>query len=67
MLIKSGNNRIDRSKRKFTSFLKAVVVDFDKRDAYPEGNVVEVGHDKNRAESVASQLSPRRIRGVATR
>lgn len=40
----SGNARLDKTKRKFTSFLRSAVVEFDNRQAptYPEGNIVEV-------------------------
>jgi hypothetical protein len=40
----SGNARLDKIKRKFTSFIKSAVVEFDQREAptYPEGNIVEV-------------------------
>jgi hypothetical protein len=40
----SGNARLDKVKRKFTSFIKAAIVDFGDRESptYPEGNIVEV-------------------------
>ena len=40
----TGNARLDRSKRKFSSFLRSAVVEFDNREppTYPEGNIVEV-------------------------
>ena len=43
-LLDSGNVRLDRTKRKFSTFLKRVVVEFDQREAptFPEGNIVEV-------------------------
>nr|ODN80287.1 hypothetical protein L203_05875 [Cryptococcus depauperatus CBS 7841] len=42
-LLDSGNVRLDKNKRKFTSFLKSAIVEFDNRDAptFPEGNIVE--------------------------
>ncbi|EIW71550.1 hypothetical protein TREMEDRAFT_42914 [Tremella mesenterica DSM 1558] len=42
-LLDSGNVRIDKTKRKFSTFLRRVVVEFDNREppTYPEGNVVE--------------------------
>ncbi|ORY34769.1 putative chromatin remodeling-related protein [Naematelia encephala] len=42
-LLDSGNVRLDKTKRKFSSFLRSVVVEFDNREppTYPEGNIVE--------------------------
>ncbi|ODO08498.1 hypothetical protein L198_00228 [Cryptococcus wingfieldii CBS 7118] len=42
-LLDSGNVRLDRTKRKFTTFLKSAIIEFDNREAptYPEGNIVE--------------------------
>lgn len=44
LTVQSGNARLDKVKRKFTSFIKSAVVEFDQREAptYPEGNIVEV-------------------------
>ncbi len=41
----SGNARLDKTRRKFSTFLRAAVVEMDGREAptYPEGNIVEVG------------------------
>lgn len=41
--IQSGNVRLDKAKRKFTTFLKSAIIEFDNRDAptFPEGNIVE--------------------------
>nr|XP_018260323.1 uncharacterized protein I303_07241 [Kwoniella dejecticola CBS 10117]OBR82481.1 hypothetical protein I303_07241 [Kwoniella dejecticola CBS 10117] len=42
-LLDFGNTRLDRTKRKFSTFLKSVIVEFDNREAptFPEGNIVE--------------------------
>ncbi|WVR08081.1 hypothetical protein IAU60_005127 [Kwoniella sp. DSM 27419] len=42
-LLDSGNTRLDKSKRKFSTFLKSAVVEFDRREAptFSEGNIVE--------------------------
>ncbi|WWC92772.1 uncharacterized protein L201_007731 [Kwoniella dendrophila CBS 6074] len=42
-LLDSGNARMDRTKRKLSTFLKSVIVEFDNREAptFPEGNIVE--------------------------
>ncbi|WWC73727.1 uncharacterized protein I206_107699 [Kwoniella pini CBS 10737] len=42
-LLDVGNTRLDRTKRKFSTFLKSVIVEFDNREAptFPEGNIVE--------------------------
>ncbi|OCF43839.1 hypothetical protein I317_02281 [Kwoniella heveanensis CBS 569] len=42
-LLDSGNVRLDKTKRKFSTFLKSAVVEFDNREAptFPEGNIVE--------------------------
>ncbi|OWT38076.1 hypothetical protein J008_04410 [Cryptococcus neoformans] len=42
-LLDSGNVRLDKTKRKFTTFLKSAIIEFDNRDAptFPEGNIVE--------------------------
>ncbi|WWC95792.1 hypothetical protein V866_002658 [Kwoniella sp. B9012] len=49
-LLDSGNTRLDRNKRKFSTFLNRVVVEFDNREAptFPEGNIVE-WHTQNLA------------------
>lgn len=40
----SGNVRLDKTKRKFSTFVRSAVVEFDHREAptFPEGNIVEV-------------------------
>lgn len=40
----SGNARLDKTRRKFSTFLRSAVVEFDNRapPTFPEGNVVEV-------------------------
>ncbi|KAL7425133.1 SWI/SNF and RSC complex subunit Ssr3 [Cryptotrichosporon argae] len=42
-LVDSGNNRLDKTKRKFSTFLRSVVVELDGREVptYPEGNIIE--------------------------
>ncbi|KAK8849647.1 hypothetical protein IAR55_004982 [Kwoniella newhampshirensis] len=42
-LLDSGNTRLDKTKRKFTTFLRSAVIEFDNREAptFPEGNIVE--------------------------
>ncbi|WVQ79223.1 hypothetical protein IAT38_001319 [Cryptococcus sp. DSM 104549] len=42
-LLDSGNVRLDKTKRKFSAFIKSAIVEFDRRDAptFPEGNIVE--------------------------
>ncbi|WVF68489.1 hypothetical protein IAT40_003256 [Kwoniella sp. CBS 6097] len=42
-LLDSGNVRLDKTKRKFSTFLKSAIVEFDNREAptFPEGNIVE--------------------------
>ncbi|WVW86960.1 hypothetical protein I302_109016 [Kwoniella bestiolae CBS 10118] len=49
-LLDSGNIRLDRTKRKFSTFLNRVVVEFDNREAptFIEGNIVE-WHTQNLA------------------
>ncbi|KAK4688672.1 SWI/SNF-related matrix-associated actin-dependent regulator of chromatin subfamily D, partial [Tremellales sp. Uapishka_1] len=42
-LLDSGNNRLDKQKQKFSTFIKTAFVEFDHREppTYPEGNMVE--------------------------
>ncbi|RSH93276.1 SWI/SNF complex component snf12 [Saitozyma podzolica] len=42
-LLDSGNARLDKTRRKLSTFLRSAVVEFDNREAptFPEGNVVE--------------------------
>ncbi|GMK59398.1 hypothetical protein CspeluHIS016_0800040 [Cutaneotrichosporon spelunceum] len=42
-LLDTGNNRLDKTKRKLSTFLRSLVVEFDNRESptFPEGNVVE--------------------------
>jgi hypothetical protein len=43
-ILQSGNTRLDKSKRKLSSFLRSAVIEFDNREppTFPEGNIVEV-------------------------
>ncbi|BEI84199.1 hypothetical protein CcaverHIS002_0408030 [Cutaneotrichosporon cavernicola] len=42
-MLDTGNNRLDKTKRKLSTFLRSLVVEFDHRESptFPEGNVVE--------------------------
>jgi SWI/SNF-related matrix-associated actin-dependent regulator of chromatin subfamily D len=40
----SGNARLDKTRKRFSTFLRSAIVEFDNREAptFPEGNIVEV-------------------------
>lgn len=48
----SGNARLDKTRRKFSTFVRSAIVELDNREAptFPEGNIVEVSPALVRAD-----------------
>ncbi|WWD20275.1 hypothetical protein CI109_104751 [Kwoniella shandongensis] len=51
-LLDSGNTRLDKTKRKFSTFLRSAIIEFDNREAptFPEGNIVEWHNASNQRD-----------------
>ena len=60
--IQSGNARLDKTRRKFTTFLRAAVVEMENRQhpTFPEGNIVEwhAGPSSGAAGAGMSSVNP---------